>query len=153
MRKERADHTLQTTALVHEAYVRLFRGESFRWENRKHFYCAMAQAMRRVLVDHARERVAEKRKKPHKPTFHHGPAEPPQSEIKPDIMALDQALQRLGKRNPRQAQVIELRFFVGLTADQTAAILDISAETVKLDWRFAKAWLGSQIRPASNDVL
>lgn len=149
MRKERADHTLQRTALVNEAYLRVFRGGGpFRWENRKHFFCAMAQAMRRILVDHARERDAEKRNGAHKRLSLDAALRPAPRETSSDLMALDEALQRLAKRHPRQAQVVELRFFVGLTADQTAAILNISAETVKLDWRFAKAWLRRQIRAA-----
>jgi RNA polymerase sigma-70 factor (ECF subfamily) len=145
MRKERPDHTLQTTALVNEAYLRAFQGKPFRWENRKHFFCTMAQTMRRILVDHARECNSGKR----------GGARErlPLEAVLPltgtaprDMLALDEALEYLGELNPRQAQVVELRFFAGLTAEETAAMLNISAETVKLDWRFAKAWLQQQMR-------
>jgi RNA polymerase sigma factor (TIGR02999 family) len=144
MRNERPDHTLQTTALVNEAYVRLFQGEPFRWENRQHFFCVMAQTMRRILVDHAREHCAQKRG---------GDFERVSLEAAHDLstgtsdqlLAMDEALEELGKLKPRQARVVELRFFAGLTADQTAAVLSISPETVKLDWRFAKAWLQGQM--------
>lgn len=149
MRNERPDHTLQTTALVNEAYLRVFREKPFRWENRKHFFGAMAQAMRRVLVDYARERYAQKR----------GgewlrvslDAALPLSMQHPDqLLALNDALERLARLSRRQAEVVELRFFVGLTADQTAAILSISPETVKLDWRFARAWLQREMRPSGK---
>ena len=148
-RQERPDHTLQTTALVNEAYLRVFQGKPFRWENRKHFFCAMAQMMRRILVDHARERQAQKRgggweKLP-------APVASLLSNARPEeLLALDQALEQLGRFNRRQAQVVEMRFFVGLTAEQTAALLAISPETVKLDWRFAKAWLQQQMRPGGK---
>lgn len=145
MRKERPNHTLQTTALVNEAYLRTFQGKPFRWENRKHFFCGMAQMMRRILVDHARKCRSEKRG---------GATEwlPLQAAFlltgtgRADVLALDEALEHLGKLNPRQAQVVELRFFAGLTVEETAAMLSISAETVKLDWRFAKAWLQRKMR-------
>jgi RNA polymerase sigma factor (TIGR02999 family) len=145
MRNERPDHTLRTTALVNEAYVRIFQGKAFRWESRKHFFCTMAQAMRRVLVDHAREHRAEKRggeweKLPLEAAF-------PLDGARPDqIVALNEALEQLGKLSPRQAEVVEMRFFVGLTAEETAAMLNLSAETVKLDWKFAKVWLQRQMR-------
>ncbi|HEY2013266.1 MAG TPA: sigma-70 family RNA polymerase sigma factor [Bryobacteraceae bacterium] len=145
MRKERPDHTLRTTALVNEAYLRVFQGKAFRWESRKHFFCAMAQAMRRVLVDHARECHAEKRggdweKLPIEAAL-------PLSNAHPEeLIALDEALEELGRLSPRQAEVVEMRFFVGLTVEETAAMLQISPETVKLDWRFAKAWLQGKMR-------
>jgi RNA polymerase sigma-70 factor, ECF subfamily len=149
MRNERPDHTLQTTALVNEAYVRLFQGKPFRWENRKHFFCAMAQMMRCILVDHARQYHAQKRggeweKLSLEAAFRLSSARPEQ------LLALDEALEQLGRLNRRQAQVVEMRFFVGLTAQQTAAMLFISPETVKLDWRFAKAWLQRQMRPGGK---
>jgi RNA polymerase sigma-70 factor (ECF subfamily) len=149
MRNERPDHTLQTTALVNEAYLRIFQGKAFQWENRKHFFCTMAQMMRRILVDHARENQAQKRG---------GECERisldaafPLSAAPPEqLLALDEALEQLGRLNRRQAQVVEMRFLVGLTAEQTAAMLNVSAETVKLDWRFAKAWLQRQMRPGEK---
>jgi RNA polymerase sigma-70 factor (ECF subfamily) len=145
MRNERPDHTLRATALVNEAYVRVFQAKPFRWEGRNHFFCSMAQTMRRVLVDHARECRAGKRggdweKLPIEAAL-------PLSNARPEeLIALDEALEQLGRLNPRQAEVVEMRFFVGLTAEQTAAMLHISPESVKLDWRFAKAWLQRQMR-------
>jgi RNA polymerase sigma factor (TIGR02999 family) len=149
MRNERPDHTLQTTALVNEAYLRLFQGKAGRWENRKHFFCTMARAMRRVLMDHARECHAQKRG---------GEWEKLSIEAArllagngtQQLLVLNEALEQLGRMNRRQAQVVEMRFFAGLTVEETAAMLDISPETVKLDWRFAKAWLQRQLRPGGN---
>ena len=146
MRNERPDHTLQTTALVNEAYIRLFGKKPFRWENRKHFFCVMAQTMRHILIDHAREHCAQKRggeweKLPLDSAL------PLSNEDPEQLLALDEALEQLAKRSPRQAQVVHLRCFAGLTADQTAAMLSISPETVKLDWRFARAWLQRQMLP------
>ena len=152
MRNERPDHTLQTTALVNEAWIRTFDGEPFRWASRKHFFCAMAQTMRRILVNHARKYHAQKRGAEWEQV---SLAEIPglQAQRTEQLLALDEALEQLGRLNQRQAQVVEMRFFVGLTAEQTAAMLDISAETVKLDWRFAKSWLQRQMRSSgqSND--
>lgn len=145
MRNERLDHTLQTTALVNEAWIRTFEGEPLRWASRKHFFCAMAQTMRRILVDHARKYHAQKRGAEwEQVSLETVPAL--QAQRPEQLLALDEALEQLGQLNRRQAQVVEMRFFVGLTAEQTAAMLDISAETVKLDWRFARAWLQRQIR-------
>lgn len=146
MRNERPDHTLQTTALINEAYITLFQEEPFRWENRKHFFCAMAQTMRRILVDHARRHRAQKRGGEWE-RFSLDAALPISTKDPEQLLALDEALDQLAKRSPRQAQVIDLRCFAGLTVDQTAAMLSISAETVKLDWRFARAWLQRQLRP------
>jgi RNA polymerase sigma factor (TIGR02999 family) len=145
MRHERPDHTLRSTALVHEAYIRIFQGKPFRWDSRKHFFCAMAQMMRRVLVDHAREYQAQKRggeweKLPIEAAI------PLQGASPEQIVALNEALDELRRVSPRQAEVVEMRFFVGLTAEETAAMLKISAETVKLDWKFAKVWLQRQMR-------
>ena len=149
MRHERPDHTLQTTALVSEAYVRIFRGKPFRWESRKHFFCTMARMMRRILVDHARECRAQKRggdweKLPLAAAL--GLTADGTEQLTEQLLSLDQALEQLGSLNRRQARIVEMRFFVGLTAEQTAAMLNISPETVKLDWRFARAWLQRQMR-------
>lgn len=146
MRNERPDHTLQTTALVHEAYLRVSQGKVFRWENRKHFFCAMAQTMRRILVDHAREHASEKRGGEWQKVALEA-ALPVYCQKPEELLALDDALEKLARLSPRQAQVIELRCFAGLTAEQTAAMLSVSAETVKLDWRFARAWLHRQMKP------
>jgi RNA polymerase sigma factor (TIGR02999 family) len=149
MRNERPDHTLQTSALVNEAWLRIFAGKPFRWTNRKHFFCAMAQTMRRLLVDHAREYRAQKRGAEWEKVSMD--AIPALKTDRPEqLLALDEALEQLTKLNRRQAQIVEMRFFVGLTVEQTAAMLNISAETVKLDWRFAKAWLQRQMRSAGG---
>lgn len=140
MRRERPDHTLQPTALVHEAYLRLVSGRDPRFDNRVHFYGAAAQAMRRILVDHARERHALKRS---------GPAGRLELDASPDggvdlrldLVALDQALERLDTIAARAAKVVELRYFGGLSIEETAAFLGIAPATVKRHWTFARAWL------------
>ncbi len=144
MRRERADHTLQATALVNEAYLKLFEGEVFRWENRKHLFCTVARAMRRILVDHARSHRAGR----HGGELHkvdlddRGPAI---LQDLPQLIGLDKAIEKLAKLNPRQAQVVELHSFAGLTEEETADVLDVSVKTVKNDWRFAKAWLKTEM--------
>jgi RNA polymerase sigma-70 factor, ECF subfamily len=147
MRRERADHTLQATALVNEVYLRLFDGRAFQWENRKHLFCTVARSMRRVLMDHARKRGAER----HGGAFQkivlddQGPAI---FRDLPEFLALGEALDRLAQLNPRQAQVVELHSFAGLTEEEAAEILDVSVKTVKNDWRFAKAWLKTEMGAA-----
>jgi RNA polymerase sigma-70 factor (ECF subfamily) len=144
MRRERADHTLQATALVNEAYIRLFEGQAFQWENRKHLFCTVTRSMRRVLVDHARSKGAER---------HGGAVQKVSIEDQgpaifqdlPRFLALDQALERLAQLSPRQAQVVELHSFAGLTEEEIAEVLEVSLKTVKNDWRFAKAWLKSEM--------
>jgi len=144
MRKERPNHTLQTTALVNEAYLKIFQGQPFRWENRKHVFCVMAQSMRRVLVDHARSHHAHKRGGEQQ-RISFDKALVFSAEKSPELFALDEALDRLLKLHARQGQVVELRFFGGLSVEETAAVLGVSPETVKLDWRFAKAWLHREL--------
>jgi RNA polymerase sigma factor (TIGR02999 family) len=144
MRRERPNHTLQTTALVNEAYLRIFQGQPFRWENRKHVFCLMAQTMRRVLVDHARSHYAHKRGGEQQ-RLSLDQALLISEEKSPELFALDDALERLAKVHARQGHVVELRFFGGLTVEETAAVLGVSPETVKLDWRFAKAWLQREL--------
>ena len=140
MRAERSGRTLQTTALVNEAYLRLVDTRRIRWESRAHFLGVAAQAMRRVLVDAARARRARKR----------GGAEPPVALDEAllaapgrsaSLVALDDALTALASVDPRKSQVVELRYFAGLSVAETAAVLGVSAETVQRDWRVAKAWL------------
>jgi RNA polymerase sigma-70 factor, ECF subfamily len=149
MRRERADHTLQATALVNEAYLRLFDGQAFQWENRKHLFCTVARSMRRVLMDHARRRGAER----HGGAFQRialdeqGPAI---FRDLPEFLALGEALDRLAQLSPRQAQVVELHSFAGLTEEEAAEVLDVSVKTVKNDWRFAKAWLKTEIGGSSG---
>jgi RNA polymerase sigma factor (TIGR02999 family) len=144
MRRERADHTLQATELVNEAYLRLFVGEPFRWENRQHLFCTVARSMRRVLVDHARHHRSERHGGAHRGVMpdHHGPII---YRDLPQLVALDQALERLATLNPRQAHVVELHSLVGLTEEETAEVLEVSVKTVKNDWRFAKAWLKTEM--------
>ena len=139
MRRERPDHTLQPTALVHEAYMRLVSSSDAGFENRSHFYGAAAQAMRRILVDHARQRNALKRARPEGRV---SLDETPHSvDLRLDLVALDVALQRLGEIAPAAARVVELRYFGGLSIDETAAVLGVGAATVKRHWTFARAWL------------
>lgn len=139
MRAERGDHTLQPTALVHEAYMRLVDQRNASWQNRSHFFGIAAQAMRRILVDHARRKRAGKREGGDRVTLDESVAEAPQRSV--DLIALDDALNKLAALDPRQARVVELRFFGGLDIEQTAESLGISPATVKRDWIFARAFL------------
>ncbi len=139
LRAERPEHTLQPTALVNEAYLRLVDQRNVRWQNRRHFFGIAAQLMRRILVDHARKRQSEKRGG--------GEALIPFEEAKGvpvkarDLVALDDALKDFATIDPRSAKIVELRQFGGLSIDETADVLEISPATVKRDWTVAKAWL------------
>ncbi len=139
LRAERPEHTLQPTALVNEAYLRLVDQKNVRWQNRRHFFGIAAQLMRRILVDHARKRQSEKRGG--------GEALIPFEEAKGvplkarDLVALDDALKDFATIDPRSAKIVELRQFGGLSIDETADVLEISPATVKRDWTLAKAWL------------
>jgi RNA polymerase sigma factor (TIGR02999 family) len=148
MRRERQGHTLQPTALVNEAYLRLIKLKTIRWQDRAHFLAMSARIMRRVLVDFARARRNEKRGggMP-KTTFDE--ALPISGEPGKDLVALDEALTALETVHPRKSQVVELRFFGGLSLEETAVALDVSIDTVKRDWRFAKLWLLRQLESAS----
>lgn len=144
MQRQKPSHTLQTTALIHEAYLKLASAPSTRWANRGEFYSVAAKAMRHVLVDHARARQAAKRGGGWQAVpLDEGIAV--SDERLAGLIALDEALDRLSKLHPRQSEVIELRFFGGLGVEETAAILQVSAETVMLDWRAAKAWLHKEL--------
>lgn len=140
MRTERADHTLQTTALVNEAYVRLIDVNRVHWQNRAHFLAVAAQTMRRILVDFARRRDRLKRGGDilHVPIDDAGGVG---QERDADLVALDDALTALAAVDSRMSQVVELRFFGGLTVEETAEVLHVSPETVMRDWKTAKAWL------------
>jgi RNA polymerase sigma-70 factor (ECF subfamily) len=145
LRRERSGHTLQTTALIHEAYIKLVGQEHVRWQNRSHFFAIASQAMRRILVDHARTRHRDKRggaasDLPLDEAFQIGA---PQKSV--DLVALDEALQQLEQLDKRQARIVELRYFSGLTNDETAEVLGISNATVRNDWSMAKAWLYEQL--------
>ena len=145
MGRERPGHTLQTSALVNEVYVRLVGAAPVDWESRNHFLAIAARMMRRILVDHARSRRSLKR----------GGADPPVTideqllvtEPRPrDLVLLDEALQALSDRDERMGRVVELRYFGGLSVEETAGILKVSPQTVKRDWRTAKAWLLREMR-------
>lgn len=141
---ERRGHTLQATALVHEAYLRLVDQHSVDWRNRAHFFSIAAEMMRRILVNHAINRRAQKR----------GSGEtllsldeavklPDKQEL--DLILLDETLNRLAELDPMQARIVELRFFAGLSNEEVAAVLNVSDSTVKREWRSAKAWLAAQL--------
>jgi RNA polymerase sigma factor (TIGR02999 family) len=147
LRHERADQSLTPTALVHEAYVKLVDQHRVRWQNRAHFFSIAAHVMRRVLVDHARARSAAKRD--HAATIALDEVEVLTRPVDVDVLALDSALEKLGRLDSRQSQLVELRFFGGLTVDEIAAALDIAPITVKRDWALARAWLFRELRPAS----
>ncbi len=142
MRNERGDHTLQPTALVNEAFLRLAGNHDADWQNRQHFLSLAAQAMRRILVDHARRRNAQKRGgRQDKLELHDALQVASNDHNSVDLEQLDESLKQLAALDPRQAKVVELRFFGGMSVEETAQILDISTATVKRDWAFARAWL------------
>ena len=146
MRREAEGHTLQPTELVDEALVRLFGQRKASWANRSQFYAVASQTIRRILVDHARQRRRLKRDHGVRVTLNEGVAESPERSV--DLIALDDALQQLDTLAPRQARVVELRFFGGLDIEETALALDISPATVKRDWTFARAFLLKQLEAA-----
>lgn len=144
LRRERPDHTLEATALVHEAYFQLMGQRNVQWQSRAHFFGIAAQLMRRILVEHARSRRAAKR----------GGGEPKLSlgedagwsaERNVDLVALDEALTRLAAIDPQQSRLVELRFFGELTVEETAEVLGVTSRTVKREWRTAKAWLRREL--------
>ncbi len=145
---ERADHTLGATALVHEAYIKLSGLDRMHWQNRAHFMAVAAQAMRRVLVNHATARTAQKRggKRERVPLDDVMLLTAERAE---EMIALDDALNRLAARDPRQARVIECRFFAGMSIEETAEALDIAPATVKRDWTIARAWLHRELEPGA----
>lgn len=146
VRRERNGHTLETTALVNEAYVRLAGSKNIAWENRSHFFAATAQVMRHVLIDHARKRLYAKRGG----DIQHVPLDEAVSQMTSqradELMVLNEALDELAKLDPRKARVVEMRYFAGLSLEETAEVLNISLMTVRRDWRAAKAWLFRRMR-------
>ncbi|HWW86289.1 MAG TPA: sigma-70 family RNA polymerase sigma factor [Vicinamibacterales bacterium] len=144
MRQERAGHTLQATALVHEAYLKLVDQRRVQWRNRAHFFGVAAQVMRRILVDHARSHAAQKRGGGWEAL---SLDDAPMIAVEPavDVVALDDALNRLGALDVQQAKVVELRYFGGLTIDETAEVLRVSPATVSREWTLAKAWLFGEL--------
>jgi RNA polymerase sigma factor (TIGR02999 family) len=144
MKRESAGHTLQTTALVNEVYLRLIDAANVRWQNRAHFFAISANLMRRILIDYARSSSYIKRGGG---AIHVSLDEAAvfSAERAPDLLALDEALEALSKMDPRKSQVIELRFFGGLSVEETAEVLGVSRDTVLRDWRLAKSWLLREI--------
>jgi RNA polymerase sigma factor (TIGR02999 family) len=144
---ERPDHSLTPTALVHEAYLKLVDQTRVRWHNRAHFFSIAAHVMRRVLVDHARARNAAKRGC--SVTIALEEIEVTAAPVDIDVVALDSALDKLGRVDARQSALVELRFFAGLTVDEIAAVLGVAPITVKRDWALARAWLFRELQQAS----
>jgi len=140
LRSERADHTLQATGLVHEAYLRLVDQTSTTWQNRAHFLGVAAKVMRRILVEYARRHGSQKRGGEwDKVEFNEAWASTPARSV--NLIALDDALQDLARLNPQHSQIVELRFFGGLTFEEAGEVLDISSRTAERQWRVARAWL------------
>ena len=144
LRRERPDHSLQPTALVHEAYIRLIDQTRVDWQNRAHFFGVAAQMMRRILVDHAKATRRQKRSG----DVHKLPLDEAMNlyeEQRPDLVALDEAMKRLAEIDPRKSQVVELRYFGGLSVEETAEVIGVSRKTVIRDWMMAKTWLHQEI--------
>ena len=146
---ERSDHTLQSTALVHEAYVRMTQQDLPQWQNRAHFFAVAAQLMRQILVDHARGHRASKRGgSVYKLALDDAEEQPLVRDV--DIVALDDALKSLATMDVQQSKVVELKFFGGLTVEDTAEVLGVSPSTVKRDWTTARAWLFRELNRSAS---
>jgi RNA polymerase sigma factor (TIGR02999 family) len=145
MRRERGEHTLQPTALVHEVFLRLVDKADLSWKSRAHFLNIAAQAMRRILVEHARRRRAQKRGGGAERITLDDEFQAPGEDAPPDLADLDEALHRLSAIDGRKGRVVELRFFAGLSVEETARLLEISEATVKREWQFAKAWIQREL--------
>jgi len=155
MRNERPGHTLQATALVNEAFLRLVEAHDLDWTDRTHFFAMCARVMRRILVDAARSRAAVKRggqadRPEHSTAIDLDQLPMPCTELSVQVCALDDALNALARIDPRRARVIELRFFGGLTVEETGEVLQLSAQTVMRDWRLARAWLARELSQPSE---
>jgi RNA polymerase sigma factor (TIGR02999 family) len=152
LRRERPNHTLQATALVHEAYLRLVNQNEVEWKNRSHFFGVAAQVMRRILLDYARSHRASKRggNMPHLSLEQALVVAP---ERAADFLALDESLTRLSSLDPQQGRIVELRFFGGLSVEETAELLGISPATVKRDWTMAKAWLKRELQRRNDQKI
>jgi RNA polymerase sigma-70 factor (ECF subfamily) len=150
MGREQFERTLQTTALVNEAYLRLVDANQVQWQNRAHFFAISALIMRRILVDFARSRGYQKRGgNLHKVSFDEAIAVAPETD--PDLIELDDALSALAAIDSRKAKVVELRFFGGLSVEETAEVLKVSPDTVMRDWRLAKVWLVRELKHGAGD--
>ena len=145
LRRERAEHTLQPTALVNEAYLKLVDQRNARWQNRAHFFGIAAQLMRRILVDHARQRQAVKRGGMDQQRLSITSAEAVVKQPEIDLLALNEALDELARMDPQHSRIVELKFFGGLSIEETAEVLGISHATVERDWKLARAWLRRQL--------
>jgi RNA polymerase sigma factor (TIGR02999 family) len=144
LRRERPDHTLQATALVHEVYLRLVDQKEVRWQDRAHFLAIAANLMRQILVNHAHHHRAAKRSGSRYTLSLNEAADMPEpTDV--DLIALEDALQSLARLDPQKCRIVELRFFGGLTMEETAEVLGLSLRTVEREWRLAKAWLHSQV--------
>ena len=140
LRRERSNHTLQSTALVHEAFMRLVNQQDVQWRNRAHFYAIAAQMIRRILVDYARSQHAEKRGAGAvKLALDDAMAAPQQADL--DLLGLNDALDRLAELDSRQSRIVELRFFAGLSIEETAEVMHLSPASIKREWNTARAWL------------
>lgn len=147
LRRERSDHTLQPTALVHEVFLQLVDQRRATWNGRAHFFAVAAQLMRRILVDHARSRDTQKRGGDvTKVTLEADAAGVEVNPVAAEVLAVDQALVRLAARDPDQARIVELRFFGGLSVEETAHVMERSTRTIKREWRMAKAWLFRELQ-------
>ena len=144
LRGERSDHTLQATALVHEAYLRLVDQRNVRWQNRAHFFAVAAQAIRRILVDHARSGQRQKRGGGQRKVLL-SDVTPVVAERDLDLLALDEAMQRLAQDEPFEARIVEMRFFAGLTIEEVAEVVGVNEKTVRRHWNYAKAWLYREV--------
>jgi len=143
MQRERPNHTLQPTVLVHEAFLQLAQEDAVDWQNRAHFFAIASRAMRRVLIDHARAAKAQKRPGGHLQVELHETVKVTERSI--DVLALNEALDRLALLDARQAQVVEMRFFAGLSFEEIATILGVSLRTAKRDWTISRAWLHAEL--------
>jgi len=146
LRRQRSDHTLQPTALVHEAYMKLIDVSEVDWQDRAHFFAVAAQTMRHILVDHARAVAADKRGGGAQKIALDEAVSFSKGQQDVDLLALDEALQKLAEQDREQSRIVELRFFGGLTVEETAEVLKISPATVKREWSTARAWLFRQLR-------
>ena len=146
MRAERGGHTLETTALVNEAYLRLANQQRVEWRDRAHFFAVTAQVMRHVLIDHARRRRYAKRGGTEAQQVPLEEAHAMTTERAAELLALDEALEKLAQLDPRKARTVELRYFGGLSLEETADVLEVSVMTVRRDWRAARAWLYKRMR-------
>jgi RNA polymerase sigma factor (TIGR02999 family) len=150
LRQERPDHTLQATALVHEAYLKLVDQTNVTWQNRSHFVAVAGQAIRRILVDHARSRGRLKRGRGGRGLSLDDVLTLAADAPGADLLALDEALQKLARAHPKKARVVEMRFFAGMTVDEVSSVLGVASRTVERYWEFARAWLYRELEGAQD---